>query len=91
MLEVSVFGFSRAAEGATPRLLGHFDAQVGPFRMSGCSLNRADDGRLVVHPPLARYRKSYVKITDPEVRDRLAEAAVAAYRAMGGRLESAEG
>lgn len=73
-------------------LLATFDCRVGGFCLIGCSLVRTSRGKALAQPPRGDSgRKSAkghplraIQIEDDELRTALADAALAAFKAMGG-------
>lgn len=67
--------------------LAHFDCEARGFRLNGCVLIRAARGALVAQPPKGdsgRAGARAIFITDPELRESLAEHAYRVYQGFGG-------
>ncbi|GGL80390.1 hypothetical protein [Wenxinia marina] len=61
------------------------DVQIGPVALLDCTLARYDSGDFDLWPPRARSSRKTSAITiEKGARKEIREAAVAAYRALGG-------
>jgi hypothetical protein len=64
-------------------IVAHFDCEVPGFRMSGCGLGRSARGWAVT-PPRVRRGRYEIRFNDRDLRSTILDAALTAYRAMGG-------
>jgi hypothetical protein len=73
---------------AAPAVIAHFDALVGPFRMTGGLLKVNEKGTVIAWPPAVRAkernREIGITIPDHNFRREFSKAVRHAYRVMGG-------
>lgn len=66
---------------------GYFEFETLGMRFYGFGLMRLKDGRFALNPPRMSGgdKRTVVSIRDDELKQRVIEAAVTAYRALGGK------
>jgi hypothetical protein len=93
MVGVRITGATLVKDAAPRRgrlLVGYFDCELPGIEMKGCALFLLSNGHSFVRPPCipgpGRNLRA-VTVTDPDLRAAMREAATAALRALGARLE----
>lgn len=77
------------SEGERDRAAGivaRFSFDLGPIRVRDCALVLRHESEPLASLPLCRSDKASVRFTDHETRLQVSRAALAAFRAIGGRL-----
>ncbi|AWI89232.1 hypothetical protein C0214_13760 [Methylobacterium sp. DM1] len=88
MVEPRITGIT-IAEGERDRALGvvaRFSFDLGPMRVRGCALVLSTEGVPLASMPRCKSDAAAVRFSDHETRLQVSRAALAAFRALGGRL-----
>ncbi len=71
------------------KVYARFSCIVGPILVAGIALRRLPDGTVVLSMPACKATGNRISIPDAEVRERVIEAALAAFTALGGVMPPA--
>ncbi len=93
MTEVKVTGITlidtNQDSDHSSKVYARFSCIIGPVVIVGIALRRLPDGTVVLSMPACKATGNRISIPDAEVRERVIEAALAAFTALGGVMPPA--